>query len=447
MRHNKFCTGTLAALVTSVLLLASCITTPTTTTTSDNATVASLTFKANDSIPNLNTAVFTINNDSSPGLIINRDSLPYLTRIDSVFPTFTFSSSPYYAVLYAGKDTIYLTGSDTVDFSVQPVRMVVVASDAKTKKEYEIYVNVHQVDPDLYVWKQLTPQVYSHVGSRQKAVWFNKRIYFFVNSGLQNYLYSSADGEHWQTETLQGLPSYNQFQHLTAFKERLYFCDDQALYFSENATNWSTKNLSSESFELTNLLYVFDNTLWAIVQDKTTRLYHFAQSTDADTWTVGDQIPAQFPIADYASVVFSSTFGRPRAMVLGGISASGTQLNTRWNFEKGSKWVNFAIEEDSFGSFAGASIIWYANNFLLFGGIDSNNNLRSSQMLQSNNEGLTWHTPDTAKNILPKAYRARTKASVVIDDQKNIYLIGGQSKEGVFTDVFKGKLNRMAWEK
>ena len=59
------------------------------TAPSNDPKFKSLRFAKNSRIPHLEKAVFTLSNDT---LIQNVDSLPFQTRIDSVFPTFTFAS-------------------------------------------------------------------------------------------------------------------------------------------------------------------------------------------------------------------------------------------------------------------------------------------------------------------------------------------------------------------
>ena len=414
---------------------------------SDDPTLASLTFAANDSIPHLDEAVFTIVNDSN--LVYNPDSLPYQTRIDSVFPTFTFNAPSGGAILYCGDDTIVLTGNDTVDFSIQPVRLLNYAANGIDTMWYSIYVNVHQVNPDLYVWEQRNPKIYTHAGSNQKAIWFNDALYLFVSSGINNYLYTSADGSTWQqaADKFNGLPTYNNFKQLVPYDNKLYMATETTIYRSENGIDWTSIDMSANPFIFTSLLMDFDGKLWGIIQEKQSKEYYFAHTTDGTTWEQGAATPAGFPISDFACVTFTSRTKTPKALVLGGYSADNTPLNKRWTTENGNYWINLSIEQPSFGSLAGASLINYDGKLLLFGGTDQNGKLMSSYVLETTDEGLNWVAPDSTANSMPEDFALRTNQSVVVNEaDKRIYIIGGQSQYQVFTDAWSGKVNHAYWE-
>ena len=69
-----------------------------------------------------------------------------------------------------------------------------------------------------------------------------------------------------------------------------------------------------------------------------------------------------------------------------------------------------------------------------------------SNILYSDDEGMNWYAPDTAKNKLPDSYVARQHQSVVVDEHSNIYIIGGQSHTATYSDVYRGYLNHLKWE-
>ena len=73
--------------LSSIILLSSCLgTTNTATEASTDAGFVSLTISGNDSVSK---AVFTLVDKT----IVNVDSLPYKTPVDSVYPVFTFVST------------------------------------------------------------------------------------------------------------------------------------------------------------------------------------------------------------------------------------------------------------------------------------------------------------------------------------------------------------------
>lgn len=409
----------------------------TTVETSDNATVLSLKFDKNDSIPHLEEAEFIIDNDNN--LIYNKDSLPYQTRIDSVFPSFTFVSTAG-AVLYVDGDTVFLTGNDTVDFTVQPVRLVNYASDGIHSKEYDIYVNVHQVEPELYVWTQVCESVYQHEGSSQKALQKDGKFYVLVSSGLKNYLYVSEDAAQWQMQEVEGLPQNMDFRQTLVFNNRFYVTSAGKLFVSDDACVWNAT--SHSDYEFVNLLYVFNDELWAIAKNMQTGTMVFSDSRDAQIWNEGVVLPEKFPLSDYAAFTFESRTGKAKAMVMGGITSDGLICNTRWCTEDGSLWVDYSVEQPEFGSLAGAAVVYYADRLLMFGGVDADNQTFDGAMLESYDEGLHWVEPDTALNKLPDTYVMRTNQSAFVYGT-NIYLFGGRTRTQVFSDMWRGKLNKM----
>ncbi len=417
-----------------------------TTTVSSDATVASMRFTANDSMPGLAAATFIIEDRIDTGLIHNVDSILFGTRIDSVIPVFTFNATPGAAIVYTPHDTTMLSVSDTIDFSKRPVYLQVVASDNMHEKWYEIQVNVHQVDPDLFAWEKLATDIYPTVGAEQKAFELKGVFYILVNDGISNRLYSSNNARTWRENSISGLPDNCQVRNILQIADKLYYAAGDQLYTSTDATTWTT---ASTNLNIVNLLFLFNENIWAIAYDSATQQYSLATSTDATTWQIEQALPADFPISDYAALTFTSASDRLRAMVVGGFSATGESLNTRWNVEytedTGYTWTDFSIEQPTFGSLTGVSLIWYNKHFYLFGGVDADNQIGEYAILESVDEGMHWNIPDSAHNCLPKTYQLRSKSSVFVGSDNAIYIVGGQSRTAIYSDVYRGKLNSIDW--
>jgi hypothetical protein len=188
-----------------------------------------------------------------------------------------------------------------------------------------------------------------------------------------------------------------------------------------------------------------------VVQDKANKQLSLA-TVDAKKVTLMQEmdglmdgyLPAHFPVGDFAALEFESSSERPRAMIVGGRAINGEVVNSRWNIEyvdiEGYRLKDFTISQPNFESLTGASIIQYDNQLLMFGGIDNDLTWRSD-MLYSDDEGMHWYVPDTAKNMLPDSYKTRQYQSVVVDPAHYIYIIGGESDSESFSDVYRGKRN------
>ena len=454
MKFNSFKS---LLLFLSVVLLSSCLNTTDTTVVSTNAYFTGLKFAANDSIPYLSTASFSlveINAATKDSMIVNVDSLPYKTRIDSVYPTFSFKTSALQTLYFNNKDTVELDGTDTIDFS-KVVKIKNYSTDLIHFKEYPITVNVHKVQPKLYVWNNISADIDSHNATSQKAIIADDVIYYYLNNGTDVYGYSSTDGKSWRALTVSGLPVKTALNDMQFFNGKLFVTKDgDKIYSSTDKFNWTVKTNPDYNFK--SLLYVLDNKLWAVVQSKTDSLFRFATSVNGDDWIIRGEIPANFPVTDFASLSFASKTGKQKVIVLGGYSSVDKVIKNSWSSEDGVYWIDFSEQNKSLDTLAvGASIITYDKKLFVFG-------LRTDRakihFKQSIDDGLSWKMPDTTYNHLPKDFALRTYQSVVvlkpraydkydlkatIEGSNRIFIIGGKkaTTNETLSDVWTGKLN------
>lgn len=430
---------------------------------SSNPSFISLRFAANDTVPGLKNARFTleaVSPGSKDSMIVNLDSLPCGTDITRVIPTFSFYSTSSVKVYLADtlgviNDSVALTGKDTLNFE-RIVKVKNVAEDEVAEKKYSIKVNVHKVEPELYQWNKVFSSIYTHAGSSQKGLLFNDSIYFFVNSGLNNSLYKSLDGHQWSDRImLTGLPNYAEIRNIVKFKSKLFLIHEgTSIYSTSNGIGWTSADFTTKDYTFVNLLYEFNSKLWAIIKSNTDGLYRFATSVDGAEWIVIGEVPANFPIGDYAALSFASRTNQPKVLIAGGVNAAGELVNNIWSSENGSKWLDFSRENKTLGSLAGVSIVNYDDKLLLFGGSDATGEVVANYYMVSIDEGLSWSKPDTTYNQIrqlittPKAtylkYEPRYLQTAVVKDKK-IILIGGRDKSKVYTDVWTGKLNRLSF--
>ena len=420
-----------------------------TVTTSDDATLKSMTFVANDSFPGLAAAVFTIDNrlDTDTGLIYNIDSLLYGTRIDSVVARFVFNQQIGTANIYTIDDTLELTGRDTINFLQRPTRLFAISSDLQHSKWYNIYVNVHQVDPDLYEWNELNDNIYTVAeGDLQHAFYANEQFYLFVLQNGQVKLYTSQDATEWTENTVEGLPTDVKLKSILPYNNMLYYAQENMLYSSADGMVWENKS-SEQLFE--RLLFTFNDSLWAITRhDEQLALCVTGNCSD---WREQMTLPETFPTDHFTTTTFYSSSLRKRAVVIGGTDKDGNLTASRWNVEysasRGYVWSDFTGSRHPFEPLADAAIVSYDEKLYLFGGTDKDNHLRDA-MLVSDDEGISWQVPDSAHNKLPETYKNRSRHSVFTDTHSNLFIVGGKdSLNTCLSDVYKGRLNSIDWEK
>ena len=430
------------------MLVVSCDSTTTVTTaTSSVAKLTAFSFVSNDSMPGLGAAVFTVEERLDTGLVWNKDSMLYGTSLERVVPRFTFKVAVGTARLSMPDTSLILTGYDTLNFSKQPIYLTLTSSDGTTTKVYEIRPTVHQSDPDLFVWNQLTPQIYPADESEQTVVELGGKFVMIANNGFQNSVYSSVDGAAWTALSAPSiLPAGARVRQIISDGTKLYYADGTTLYTSTDATIWTAQTMS---LTIKTMLMCWNGHVWALVDNSGLELAYIESTSLVLT---GLRPDGDFPVSDFAVVQFQSASERARAMIIGGYAENGRSLNTRWNIEyseqirenKGYRLIEFSIDRPTFTTLTGISVIWYNDQLMLFGGVDAEMTYFGRDILISDDEGLNWIAADTAKNQLPEVYQARQKQTAIVRDNY-IYLFGGQDKTTTYSDVYKGRLNSIDW--
>jgi hypothetical protein len=323
----------------------------------------------------------------------------------------------------------------------------------KTERWYKIDINVHKINPDLYVWENLVENIFPQQKCETKAFYIKDQFVLFVNNGLSTQIYTSKDATNWaqSNTTLTGLPTPCHVRDIVLHDNQLYYIDKDKLYASANIYNWTETDYSTAAFEPINMLLPYNGLAWCVTQERSTGKLQLATiqnnqitlQTNIEDYENG-YIPNTFPISDFAATAFESSSERPRAIVVGGREINGNPVNSRWSFEyipdkNIYRLEDLTISQPSFNTLTGASIIQYNGQLMMFGGLD--NNLEwNSDILYSDDEGMNWYVPDTACNQLPM--ECRQNQSVIVN-QKSIYLIGGQSHTTSFSDVYRGRLNSL----
>ena len=435
-------------IATVLIVCTGCEGSSSTTTPSSVAQLTAFSFAKNDSIPGLAKALFTIEERLDTGLVWNKDSMLFGTRLDSVVPKCTFAATPGAAFFTFPDTVVRLTGYDTLNFNKTPIYLTIRSADNSTLKTYEIRATVHQVDPDLYTWTQLTSGIYPTDDSEQRVVKMYDEFIMIVSNGFELHTYSSADGASWVDEGAPvGLPAGTKVRQIISDGMILYYGQDDKIYISLDAFTWMAYDVP---YPVITMLLYWNDLVWALVDNNGYELAWF----DADgTLTLSGLRPGDdFPISDFATVTFLSASWRERAMIIGGFAENGRSLNTRWNLEysthieqnNGYRMEEFSIDRPEFTSLTGISVIRYNDQLLMFGGVDDKMSYFGRDILVSKNEGLTWEKSDTTKNQLPAVYQARQKQNAIVRDNY-IYLFGGQDATKTYSDVYKGHLNSIDW--
>ena len=432
-----------------LLFLSGCESSGTKVSTSSVAELTAFSFAKNDSFPGLAQAVFTIEERLDTGLVWNKDSMLFGTRLDSVVPKFTFAATPGAAYLTMPDTTCVLTGYDTLNFAQGPIYLTIRSSDKTVTKTYEIRATVHQVDPDLYEWTQLNSGIYPADDSEQRVVELGNDFVMLVSNGFALHVYSSPDGSSWtDLGTPTGLPAGTNVRQIISDGTTLYYGQADKIYTSTDALSWESHDAK---YTVHTMLLYWNELVWALVDNADA--YELATWQSDSLQLTGIQPQGEFPISDFGTVTFQSASLRERAMIVGGFAENGKSLNTRWNIEYsrhttengGYRLQEFSIDRPQFTHLTGISLISYNDQLMLFGGVDEKMSYFGREILISNNEGLTWEPADSTKNQLPDVYQARQKQNAIVRDNY-IYLFGGQDAQTTYSDVYRGHLNSIDWE-
>lgn len=411
-----------------------------------------------DSFPNLSSTLFTIQELSDTGLVFNADSIAFATRIDSLATFFSFAATPGSATISYPDTTRSLTGSDTLNYTRQPIYLTIVSSDGTTRKVYELRVLVHQVDPDFYQWKQLSAEAYAEPAEGdQQLLYWHDMLYLYVGTGNAVHLFTSADGRSW-TEHAVNLPAHCRVRSIVCDSVWGFgYAADTLVYQSADGSTW---NAAAVQDSCLTMLFCFED------PEGTIRPWVLSRGTDANSLAVNyfrdgslcryASVPrATFPVSGYATVPFRTTGGRARMLLLGGYAEDGSMLRSRWNWEfvgggrvdRMVRMTDYADAAPLFPCIAHSAVVWYDHKLLLFGAVDARDEYLSRDIWCSVDEGLHWSVMDTAHCRMPASFGQRKKVCAVVQDGTDIVVVGGSDRTGTYRDVYSGRVQSIGWNK
>lgn len=434
MKSNLF-KNIFFSLIIGVSLYSCNLNTSSSTDVSDDATITSFYVYGNDTAK---TAVFTINNTTDS--IYNVDSLPYNSRIDSLFISSTFTSTSGYII----NDTLTYNSSSKVvaiDFTKDTVKITNYASNGVNKKTYFVDIRVHKIDPYLYIWTKLTKQIGSQIFENQKAVFFNNSLFFFTNSGVTNYLYTSSNGQNWVSQIITGLPADVEYQNnIDVFNNKIFIAYGNKIFTSTDGINWTTLTVDNK-YTYKSIICVFKNKIYAVGKSISSGNYSIIRSSDGSNWEEACALPDNFPVTGFAATTFSPKIGNSKVLVVGGYNINGNVINTRWSSDDGQYWVNMKNAKSPLNPVSNIAIAYYGSRLLMADTYYADSTYH--YMRNSLDYGLTWAKADSAQLFPDTLYTARLRSSMVVDpNTQTMYIVGGTDKYSkLLKDVWKVKVN------
>jgi len=423
-----------------------------------SANISSFVFEKQDTCPDIEKFVFNINQLEDTGLVYNLDSLPYGSVVNSLFPKLTLQSSN--GKIYIN-DSLW-NATDSIDFT-QPVILKNTSYDGLYHRIYKISVNVHRVDPDSMILNKVSNGFPTDT-SANKLIRLqdgNFRSFFASSTGGITAYVSSENASVWSREVVTGLSEEINLSSLCVFNST-YFVTSKSkqLYQSANGLSWTIAGDGTKIVTLFGSLNKkYSNEVSPVnligLAENSTGDICFARSSNGINWTIGSKINADFPVSDYALIKGSTVTNIQFYTIATGRNSSGEYCSSVWSTETGLTWVliqNGNELKNTIGKRTGASLFYYDNYLVCFGGMNSNGEYINKLQI-SMDHGKVWKSAPAAWEF-KKIDTGMTDVSSYVEhvedvvndkDREFIWLFGGSDINGVSSGVWKGHLNKMVF--
>lgn len=397
--------------------------------TSSIVAVKQFYLQANDSVMrNLDSVFFSI--DLNTGVIFNADSLPKGTQVNRLIPSITFANTMTKADITYTKDndldtTInYLENpEDSIDFT-HPVRLDVKAADGVSEFSYLIKVNVHNQTPDSLVWDRLSSSTLPAMFSgpvAQKTIKRTSGIYSLIEEYNGEYTLS------YSTDINEGIWQKNNIifgftpvvETFTSTEDCFWILSKEGMLYSSNdGENWTD---TGEKW--INILGAYGNNILGICE-KEDYFYHTIYPYKEGF--IETPMSSDFPVSGFShmGIIESEWADSDYALIAGGVTLEGDLSSKVWAFD-GNTWAiindsdipaletpmmaRYIVFRDTPYLFTKRALdVW-----LLFGGVDENNNMNRIVYLSYDN-GVTWQKASDLMQ-LPRPVPSLKSADVIVE--------------------------------
>ncbi|MDR0231894.1 MAG: DUF6242 domain-containing protein [Dysgonamonadaceae bacterium] len=404
---------------------------------SPDAQITSFSIK-NDSIDKeLSTIKFSI--DQIKGEIFNRDSARYgLVLTEKVIVTY-YTASGSIARNVTNEDSVWVKSGDSIDLR-EPIYLLSYAATGGTKK-YVVKFNTRTVDPDSIWWQQVNSDLDFLGHPDTKTVMFNGVLYCFTNYpvsptwGYNNstVLHISSDkGQSWGEPMYISLSLDPILSQMQQFGNELFVCSDFGkLYKANISDNFSIWTEVTSEYPVKNIFgTVAGIKVLALAVEKGGSIV--SATFDGTNWKYGDKLSDALPTQDFSSLSYI------RANV-GRLTIAGGTVGTSWSTTDGLSWTRIGNLPSNM---QGTNTFLYDGKIYLLNGFAAGNGY-SRSVYTSIDGTMTWQLAPAKTNIQSRGYMARTGASVVVDNDNIIYIIGGRSAGIPVNDIWRGRLNSL----
>lgn len=296
-----------------------------------------------DVLDSLQNVYFSI--DLENAQIFNADSLPYGTNTSRLIPSITCESTVSAVTLTFpledGTDSVvnYLTNStDSIDFSLGPVKLKVTSQSGTVERTYQVKVNVHQTKPDTLAWNQIEscvlPTNFSGNLDAQRTVKLGD-TYYCLTYCKPVYCLAKTDNPadpNWSMAEIS-MPFDANVSTLRQSDDALYMLStDGTLYTSQDCENWTATDAVWD--------YIYGGYGQQILGcSQQSGSWMICSYPDMQQWSMPDGFPVR---GSSVPCVYQLQMGvAPQLVMVGGWDANGSLLATSWAFD-GEGWADIS---------------------------------------------------------------------------------------------------------
>ena len=372
--------------------------------------------------------------------IFNADSLPVGTDVEHVICSITAMNNGGIFIKNVDSDTInYYNSADSIDFSV-PRTLYVYAIDGSGREEYTVQLNVHQEESEQFVWTRHTNSDDIAALEAAKAIMLNGELFVYGVKSGKTVGYKTSDGENWIA--ISEIDDEKAYRSMVVSDGKLYTIANGSLQYSADGEHWVSVNS--------------DATVVQLVASNSEELYGLTEDgkmlftkDSGTTWQedVFDEDVAWLPQEEitFTCLPVKTTY-HAEQIILAGISPAIPSIASVWRKisehdiqSQLDKWVYMERSDNNLFALPQLKnpvMMPYDDGVLAWGVVDG----EFSPIYQSRDNGLIWKT--NTRYQLPEDFNGSINSFAAATDGKEIWLVSGESGE-----VWQGHLNRLAWEK
>lgn len=386
--------------------------------------------------------------------IYNADSLPVGTKTSAVLATITSKQSSPLLWVYknqSNEDSLaYYSSSDSIDFST-PRTLRVYNNDFSAYVAYNIQVNVHQQDGEVFLWQHLAQNNAQLAAlSNMKILSAGDHIYVFgVNAGnAKVFQTKNTDGTSW-TE-VQGMNvdlTEEACKGAIAKDGELYVLNNGVILKSSDAKSWEIVATDASLRQLigasSRYLYAYSTTGISVSKDNGATWTAEGLDADASCLPANSLSMAIAPIRSTKDAETLLLVGNRAANYADSIATLWTRTVDYHANASAGKWNYVEYDAHQGGKLPYLSAIQVAANdsgyvALGAGVFKEGENLVNRCKWYKSNNGLTWSVDTTV--VAPSGY-AFGQPTALVRDNNNFYWVINNG------NVWKGRYNRDGWKK